>query len=322
MNYEHLNRYDIPPNDEGYTAAWRRVLARLGDYTTIIVRSLNMRPGTVTLLAQTTKHVLVRLSTPSEHVVLRIAPEVDLGGEVYFGRMLTARQLPSARIIHYDLTCALVPFCFILESYVGGSSAAQITAPHFIRAAARQVGRTMRRMHRITVPGWGRPNVTGRWPAPNWQTVLAHLHRTFAPEPADALVFDEAERNAIAALLEHPDLGCTTPHLVHGDIGPHTARCTIGEHVHLEALFDPGPIIGGDGLLDLAFAIDPSYPEEWRAGLLEGYTAVMPLTTSERARLRHWQALTCYWRACQRYMLAEPHEAARDQALALLANDE
>ncbi len=318
MKYEYLNRYDIAPDDERYSDAWRRVLARLGDYTAIIVRSLNMRPGAITLLAQTSSHVLVRLSTPSEHVVLRIAPEVDLGGEIYFGRMLTAHQLPTARIIHYDLTGALVPFNYIIESYIGGVSALQLHKPHFIRAAARQVGRALRRIHRTRAHGWGRPNAAGRWPIPDWQTVLRHLHATFAPEPTDALVFAEVERAAVTALLNHPHLGCAKPAVMHGNIGPHTARYTTGEHVQLEALFDPGAVVGGDGLLDLALGIDPTYPEEWQTGLLEGYAAVMPLTAIERERLQLFRILTCYWRACQRYMLAEPHESARDQVLSLL----
>jgi len=318
MKYEQLNRYDIAPDDERYSDAWRRVLARLGDYTAIIVQSLNVRPSAVTLLAQTSSYVLVRLSTPSEHVVLRIAPEGDLGGEIYFGRMLTAHQLPTARIVHYDLTGALVPFNYMLESYIGGVSALQLHEPHFVRDVARQVGRTLRRIHRIGAHGWGRPNAAGRWPTPDWQTVLRHLHATFVLEPADALVFAEAERAAVTALLEHPDLNCSKPNVMHGNIGPHTARCTTGEHVQLEALFDPGATVGGDGLLDLALGMDPAYPAEWRTGLLEGYAAVMPLTPIERERLRLFQILTCYWHACRRYMLAEPHESARDQVLALL----
>lgn len=319
MQYSHLNRYDIEPDDERYSEAWRRVLARLGDYTAIIVRALNMRPTAVALLEQTQSHVLVRITTPLEHSVLRIAPEGDLAGEVYFGRMMTAHQLPAARIVQYDLSCALVPFTYTLESYVGGMRASRIEAPHLLRAAARQVGRTLRRMHRVQARGWGRPDVAARWTTPDWRSVLAQMHARFVVPPADELVFQEDERAALAALLEHPALEVPLPRLMHGAPGLHAARCVIGDHVHLEALTDPGMSVGGDGLLDLAFGLNPVYPQAWRSGLLEGYAAVMPLSAVERERLGLLQALTCYWTACQAYMRAEPHEAARDHVRAFLA---
>lgn len=322
MQYEQLNHYDLPDDDTGYSDAWRRVLSRLGDYTAIIVRSLNMRPSAVRLLAQTQAYVLVRISTPGEHVVLRIAPEGDLAGEVYFGRMMVAQHLPAARIIHYDLTCTLVPFCFALESYMGGISAAQISEDYLLRALARQVGRALRRMHRVEAHGWGRPNPANRWITSDWHTILAQLHTRLAPPPTDELVFGETERAAIATLLEHPLLECTTPRLMHGALGPSAVRCTIGDHVQLEALLDPGYVVGGDGLLDLAFGIDPAYPQAWRMGLMEGYAVLTPLNATDQARLRLLQVLACYWSACWRYAHAEPHVATRDQALELInAND-
>lgn len=319
MQYSQLNRDDITPEDERYSEAWRRVLGRLGDYTAIIVRAMNMRPDAVTVLEQTTAHMLVRISTPLEHAVLRIAPDSDLAGEVYFGRMLTAHHLPAARIIHYDLTCSLVPFTYTLESYVGGVNAVHIAPDHLLHAAARQVGRTLRKMHRIKVRGWGRPNIAGRWPTPDWHTILMQLHTQFVLAPADALVFNEEERAIVLDILQHPALDNSVPHLMHGAPGPQTTRCTIGEHVHLEALINPGMVVGGDGLLDLALGMDSAYPEAWRIGLLEGYVAMVPLSAAEQERLRLLRILACYWKACWAYMRAEPHETARDQMRVLLA---
>ncbi len=318
MRYKDLNRYDITPDDEHYSDAWRRVLARLGDYTAIIVQSLNMRPSGIGLLAQTRDHVLVRISTPGEHYVLRMAPEGHLAREVYFGRALAAQQLPATRIIFHDLSCTLVPFTYMLESYVGGTMASQLDQPHLLRAVARQVGQTLRRVHRIEARGWGAPDAAGRWLTADWSAVLTQLQTILAPEPADRLVFGTQGQAAITALREYLAPGCKTPYLMHGAVGPYMARCTIGDHVQLAALIDPGPIIGGDGLFDLAAGTDPAYPEPWRSGLIEGYTATIPLNAAEKERLRHLQALIWYWQACRHYMRAEPYQATRDQALVLL----
>lgn len=318
MHYKELNRYDITPDDERYSDAWRRVLARLGDYTALIVQALNMRPSGIGVLAQTRDHVLVRISTPGEHYVLRMAPEGHLAREVYFGRALAAQQLPATRIIFHDLSCTLVPFNYTLESYIGGTMASQLDQPHLLQAVARQVGQTLRRVHRIEARGWGAPNAAGRWLTADWPAVLTRLQTILAPEPVDRLVFSAEAQAAITALREYVALMCQTPYLMHGAVGPHTARCTIGDHVQLAALIDPGPIIGGDGLLDLAAGTDPAYPEPWRSGLIEGYVATIPLNAAEQERLRLLQTLIWSWQACWRYMRAEPYQATRDQALALL----
>ncbi len=320
MQYEYLNRF-IKPGSASYTEAWTRVLSRLGEYTDIILRGLNMRPTDVHVLAQTNQHILVRLSTPAEHLVLRIAPESSLVCELFFNRTMSEQRLPAARIVQHDLRRSLVPFDYMLERYVCGIPAGHIEAQHayLLRAVARQAGRLLRRMHRVRVPGWGSPTVNQRWLLPDWQAVLLELHQQRAPLAMAALLFDESEQAALEALAAHVAGLVTTPYLMHGAFGPAAARCTIGDHVQLEAIVEPGAVVAGDGLLDLACGLDPSFPAEWCSGLYEGYTGTAPLTASERQRLPLLQLLTCYWSTCQRYARAEPHTAACDRTRQLLA---
>jgi aminoglycoside phosphotransferase (APT) family kinase protein len=319
MDYDFLNNDAIDPDDPNYSDAWRRVLGRLGDYTALILRSLNMRPTDIVLLDQTPAHVRVRVSTSTAHFVLRIAPEGDLAGAVHFGRVMASQRLPAARIIHADMTCSLVPFTYIIEGYVCGTGIDLIDAPHLVRAAARQVGRLLRRMHRVSAAGWGRPNRNGRWALSNWRAVLGSLHAMLAPASVEALLFNETERIAIATLLDHPTLVVTEPRLMHGALSPHVACCTVGEHVQLEALTDPGWSVCGDGLLDLAWGLNPTFRPEWREGLFEGYNALATLSAAETERLRLLRLLTCYWQTCQSYARAESFEAVRAETLALLA---
>jgi Ser/Thr protein kinase RdoA (MazF antagonist) len=317
MSYAHLNHY-IPPVAEGVSDAWRRAMGRLGDYTALVVRALNIRPTAVALYAQTEQHLLVRISAPAEHLILRIAPEDDLAAYVYFTRTMSGQQLPSPRIIQRDLSRTLVPFAYTLESFVPGVPATSLGAEHLLRGAGRQAGRSLRRMHRVSAPGSGRPNPAGRWPYQSWRAVLRQINLTLAPPPVDGLVFGEAERAAVAALLADPRLEIAQPVLMHGAFGPPAVRCTAGLHVHLEALVEPGRWVGGDGLFDLACGLCPTSPQPWREGLLEGYCAVGPLSAAEEERLPLLRLLACYWLACHAYARAEPYEAARDEALRLL----
>ncbi|MEI7769330.1 MAG: phosphotransferase [Chloroflexales bacterium] len=317
-NYAHLNHYISPSSEEGLSNAWHRSLGRLGDYTAIVVRSLNLRPITVSLYAQTAEHILVRLSMPGEHMILRVAPEDDLSAYVYMMRAMAGHNLPAPQIIQRDLSRALVPFAFTLESYVPGITADQLPEGPLLRGAGRQTGRALRRMHRITAAGAGRPLPSGRWPPQSWRSVLRQIGRRLAAPPADALVFGEAERSAITALLDSPHLDCQQPTLIHGNFGPQSARCTVGENVHLEAIIDPGVYVGGDGIYDLASGLSASYPAAWREGLLDGYQSVAPLTPDEQRRLPALRLLASYWGACRRYIRAEPHEEARAEAMRLI----
>jgi Ser/Thr protein kinase RdoA (MazF antagonist) len=318
MTYSHLNHYISPSSEEGLSDAWRRSLGRLGDYTAIVVRSLNLRPLGAALHAQTAEHILVRLTLASSHLILRVAPEDDLSAYVFAMRALAGHNLPAPKIIQRDLSRSLVPFAFTLESYVPGITADRLPDGPLLRGAGRQAGRALRRMHRIPVSGAGRPTPTGRWPQQGWRPVLRQIGRRLAAPPADTLVFGEAERAAIATLLDSPLLDCQQPSLIHGRFGPHAACCTSGENVHLEALIDIGYYVGGDGIYDLACGLSAAHPAAWREGLMDGYQSAGPLTEDERRRLPALRLLASYWSACRCYMRAEPHEAARAEAIRLI----
>jgi Ser/Thr protein kinase RdoA (MazF antagonist) len=319
MDYSALNHY-VPPVAEGVSDAWRRVLARLGDHTALVVRATNLRPSAVTLYAQTEQHLLVRISTPNEHIILRVAPEDDLAAHVFFTRTLSGQGVPSARIIQRDLSRSLVPFAYTLESYVPGMVATALGDGPLLRGAGRQAGRALRRMHRVSAPGAGRPARSGRWPARPWGVALRQIAATMAPPPTDAMLFDQAELAALARVLADPRLALAQPVLMHGAFGPAAVRCTSGIHVHLEGLVEPGSCVGGDGLFDLACGLSAAFPASWREGLLDGYQGAAPLNEAERARLPLLRLLANAWIACYRYSRALPHAEARAEAQALLGD--
>lgn len=308
MSFAHLN-HSIPAENGAFRDAWRRVLNRLGDYTATIAHTLNMRPGHVALLSKTDEHVLVRIQMPDDYVVLRIAPEGDLSREIFFGRSLMRNNLPTARILHQDTSRTLVPFAYTLECFIGGITGDQLEATHECYALARQTGRILRRVHRVPAPGWGYPGPTGRWTIEHWGAVLHMLHKKLAPPHTAHRLFTEEEQTVIINVLHHLAATCDQPCLMHGNVGPHTVRCTVGDHVQFEAFDVPGPVVAGDGLLDLAWGLDPSAPEAWNQGLLEGYTSMTPLTQDDRERLWLCQLVTNYWKACERCFHIEPFEA-------------
>lgn len=315
--YEHLNRGDLAADDPRYNEQWRSMLGHLGTYVEAVVGQLNLRPTDATLLSEPGQQILIRLSTPDAHWVLRIAPEGDLAGELFFSRTMERAGLPVARIAHHDLRRLQLPFAWVLEAYIGGHSANHLEDPLLLHALARQVGRALRRMHRIPMPAWGRPNALLAWGVSEWPTMLARLHHSALIAPFDAVLFNEEQRYRLARLLEHPTLHTiNSPLLIHGALSPHTIRYTgSNQQVQLAAFVDPGPVIAGDPMLDLAIALDPDFPPAWCRGLREGYGSNIPLSANEAQRLDIYMHLTCAWNACQHYARGEPFEAALQVAI-------
>ncbi|WP_298818365.1 phosphotransferase [Chloroflexus sp.] len=318
-DFRHLN-HTISPAATELPEAWQRCLSRLGDYTAMVVRALNLRPQAATLYRQTTQHLLVRLTLPTEHVILRIAPEDDLAAHVTFLRGLALEGLPGARIIQRDLSKAFTPFAYTLESFVAGQTAAELSDDHLLHSVARQAGRALRRLHRQRMPRPGRPTISGRWPWQSWRAVLMAIGQRLAGPPVLQLVFAPAEIQALQTVLNDARLDTATPVLIHGNFGPQAVRCTVGgQHAHLEALEEPGWFISGDGLFDLAFGLRAHLPAAWREGLYEGYCSAGALSQAETERLHALRLLACAWSACDRYARGLPHEADAGEARRLLS---
>jgi aminoglycoside phosphotransferase (APT) family kinase protein len=317
MSFPHLSRPDIAPDDTRYPEAWRRVLPRLGEYVALIARKLNLRPLAVTLVSETPDSLVLAVKLPGDQVALKLAPGGDLAGEVFFLRTLAGSHAPVPRLIHADLTCALVPCPFALMTYIGGVGVDAFPAPHQQQALGRQLGRALRQIHRYSVPGFGAPLAAGRWPQRGWSAALASLHASSGAAVWSQLLFDEAQWGRLrAATLDHADLACEQPRLIHGSLRPGHLICTRGEHARLEALVAPGPLVGGDPLFDLACCLLPSNPLPFRLGLMEAYGAA--LAPDAERRLARLRLLTCAWEACRRYSRGEDHEPLRAAAIALL----
>lgn len=287
-----LNRPEIDPADASYSEARRRILVRLGHYAALLVGPLNLRPRAATIHANDNQRIEVRISTPTSHILLIIAPERDLAPEVAWLRALAALNLPIPRLIAHDLTCGTVPFTYAIEGYVSGTPLDRLDDGPHMRVLARQLGRTLRRAHQVAAAGFGRPTVAGRWPARGWPEALrAWLAYDETWAHAAELLGAEALAALCAATIEHPALACERAYVLHGQVEPSRVYATLGDTTQIEALTRPGELIGGDPLFDLAHALLPRHPAAFRQGLREGYTAMGQLAPDQEARLRRLSLL-------------------------------
>jgi aminoglycoside phosphotransferase (APT) family kinase protein len=285
--WSSLNRLDIDPDDPSYSDVRRRVLGRLGEYASLAIGPLNLRPTAATLLREDNQRVELRVSTPSSHVVLVIAADGDLMPEVFWLRALAASNLPIPRLITHDLSLTTLPFAYALESYIGGSPLDWLEDGPRMRVLARQAGRTLRRAHQVAAPGYGRPAPTGRWPAASWPAALGGwLARRETLARAEEALGLECAVALIDATIDHPALACAWPCVIHGAVEPDHMIVTVGDTMQLEALTRPGELVGGDPIFDLAHGLLPRHPATFRQGLIEGYSASGPLDAEQQGRLR------------------------------------
>jgi len=292
--FSHLNNSDaaLEGEDSAVEPSRRRVLGQLGEYVAAIVRPLNMRPRTATLIAEDAARVEVRVSTDHTHIVVVIAPDDDMAAELFFLRVLSGRHLPIPRLIAADLSCATLPFPYIIHGHIAGSPLDKIEDAAIVRVGARQVGRAMRQAHQITAPGFGRPSPAGRWTTRSWSAVLNDwLGRRGVRSQAIAKLGDGLASELWAATAEHPMLECHQPGIIHGAVSPERAIATVSSAAHLEALIRPGEIVGGDPLFDLALATLPRYPAAFQQGVYEGYGAAGPLTPEQHTSLQRLRLL-------------------------------
>jgi aminoglycoside phosphotransferase (APT) family kinase protein len=283
--WAHLNQ-DLDPDDPVASEALRRIVARLGDYAAAIVEPLKARPTDAFLVGATNRRVEVRITTATNHLLLVIAPDSDLAHEVFFLRMLAAHDLPAPRLITYDLSCTTVPFTYALETYPGSLPLAALDDPALARVAGRQIGRALRRIHRIEAPGFGAPTPTGRWSSRSWRDALVRwLEQRSVDAHAETILGSDVAAALYAATLDHPALACAQPRVLHGAIEPSRAIVTVGESVQLEGLVRPEAPVGGDPLFDLAYALSSRQSPVFRQSVLEGYEMGGALTAEHYARV-------------------------------------
>lgn len=169
--------------------------------------------------------------------------------------------VPHARLPN----ASYVLMTHIPNSCMAGPCLAQgtLTEPE-LRAIGQTIGVTLAQLHALTFPHLRHFDNT----TVNWGTCLALWELTETP------LFDAPLLARFAAILERTQYRqIAQGTLTHSDANLHNVLINAGTHAFV-SLIDPGPMIVGAPMYDLAYAVQPwNYGETYRQTVVAAYQA-------------------------------------------------
>ena len=285
---------DTYSHEEPNVTPWQlAILNRLRDYVALVIQPFKLRVRTIVIQQVLPQRIEIRVSGTSV-VTIVFAPSEQLAGEVAFLRTCALKQLPVPRIIHADISYNILPVGFVVYNHITGTAVSDVADATLQRMAARQVGRTLRVMHTLPMHGWGWPTPLQKWPMHDWRSVLQQWFR-------ETTMIDQLNTATAAPVLtdfwqkiiQDDIMKNIEPVCIHGDLQMEHVYVTVHSHIQLEGVVRPGLIVAGDPMFDLAATMRTATPLAFRQGIIEGYTATVPLRPDEVVRIKR---LSIIWR--------------------------
>jgi hypothetical protein len=281
------------------------ILNRLNDYVAIVVPPLKLRIRSVSLQLVTPQRIEVRVAGTTQLLVV-FAPGELLVAEIAFLRQCAHKKLTTPQLITADVSYNVIPVGVMVCTHCAGNPLCEVADETMYRVGARQVGRLLRTLHTQTMPGWGAPTMLNTWDSANWRDVLKQWMQQYTPlleftSPA----MQTANFRIWHELINDDYLRSITPVCIHGALACSNVYVTLHSHVQLEGLVRPSPIVAGDAMFDLASVMRSAMPLPFRQGIIEGYTASMPLRSDEVLRVKR---LSVLWRVYDLLIYPEVNE--------------
>jgi hypothetical protein len=284
----------------------RPILNRLRDFVTVAISSLKLYPNSMLIHHIAPDRIEIRVIGLSTAIVV-FAPVEQLVAEVYLNKMAATKHLPLPHILKHDVTFTALPVAFAVYSFIAGVSLQTIDDTVMQRVAAKQVGRTIRSLHLIAAHGLGAPQVSGKWTARSWHSVIqlwltecGHYERLlelFGPRLLGQL---------LDYTTKHHSLQQFEPMVLFGGIHSQSVMVLVHGNIQVEGIMRSGRIVAGDTMFDVASSMRASLGAPFRQGFIDGYTMHAPMTNDEVLRVKRYALL---WRVIDTaYQIASQHD--------------
>ncbi|MCK4555035.1 MAG: aminoglycoside phosphotransferase family protein [Candidatus Aenigmarchaeota archaeon] len=223
----------------------------------------------------------------SKKYFVKICPDNSIATEIFWRKKARENNIPTPRTIFADTSRKKIPYMFEVLEFIEGINLKYMPS-EFKYVFAKLIGATLKKLHCIQVNGFGNAFTENHWNCKTWHEVL-EKHMDCSMRNAALEIFTADEREKLHECTRDKRMIIMHPKLLHGDIN---AGNFIYSEKRGEILFlDPGYIIGGDPMMDLARADTPSFDSVFFKGIKEGYETEIPLTNEENYRLEKLRLL-------------------------------
>jgi len=244
-----------------------------------------------------------RIDCNDSTYALKVFSDSVEGGQFYtnkvFNESAMKNGIPTPPIIYSSAERDLVPAPWIVWEWFSGEPSCEIEEENERKNVAIKTGAQLRKMHEITMPGFGRPSKENDWSSVDakW-TVDFFVKRIKNLIEKGSKAFSENELSEILRVTaESQELSTFAGScLLHGDITGGNVLVSNSKEI---SFIDPGEVIAGDPMSDLGYSQTTRLSPIFREGVWDGYTKDKSLTTDEYDRFLRWRLLRQCVIACR-----------------------
>lgn len=231
---------------------------------------------------------------------IKIAVDDGLVAEIFWYKKAYENRIHVPKPIRVDYSKKDVPYMYEVLEFVEGQHTNDKVSEALQYKGAYLFGQELRKLHKIPVDGFGTLNAKGKWTKKNWTDALEEFLDIRAKDKRALKIFTQKEIEKIYDYSVYDKkMNVRTPRLIHGDIGDDNFIYTPRKNKI--TFLDPGSVIGGDPIWDIAYPSIPWSRPVFFRGLRKGYEKEKKLTDDENYRLERLRLICVFFAAVEMY---------------------
>lgn len=315
MTYDFsLTDKNVRKAKPGLSDSYYKVVENLNKYFVAIVNESNTKVVDARRLAGETNVNVYFETEENEKFALRVSPWTGqlLTSSIFYNK-LEENKIPSPREIKYDASLSVIPFEYQIITFVEHD---EIDASQNDKKMGFAYGKILRKIHNIKTNGFGQPKVSNTWFDPSWGEALGRVYLSSKFLKVKGDIYKENESKNIESYFKPERLYISQSYLIHGDVGINNVLFRyVGNEVEVVSVIDPGTLISGDPLFDIAMLLNDN--DNFSNATLESYD-VSSLSGEENLRMTILRLLCSYWASCYFYSVNRDYKKYVDLTKSLI----
>lgn len=268
-------------------------------------KALGLNPKNILLISSNDSYVF-KFGNRGNSYAFKMALKDTLVPEIFFIKTLKKFSIPCQELVAYNISRKIIPYPFFITKWIEADSFVGHINDKVAIEGGIAYGKELVKIHKIKVSGFGIPSdLEGkRWTSRSWTGALEDFFKKYCRLDTPYKLFNKDEVGYIFDIVfKNKKLDIPRAYLLHGDVP--NSLALKKPNIKLLAFIDPGRMIGGDPMFDLASIYNINEKGEFgkgfMKGLIAGYSLVKPLTSRERCRFRYLRLFHLFWKTCLFY---------------------